>query len=591
MAISRSSAKSLEYQSPRPFTLPTVENKQQTTFTGALSFLNQFLPVTSLPREDLEYSASVLEEIMTRITDEFKLRNKNSPEWKKYQGQGSTPTFKAITFTNPNVKGTNLKDQPVEVFPLIIQDIQEKIIELVNDPLVPDTLGAYFARIFANNTTINGSAFWGNIDKLPSLITINSKDGSTKTVSPLSRAQQGKWPLQVSDIEDVVSVIGVHATDITKRNANISTTGEAGKIEVTDPNFPQSPYGTSPSGVPGTGGIKMTNDNLTVWNRINISDSSQGVGADKVDKDMGYTYLAHIGHTIEQVRYQPPSIETFPTDIPIRQYASNSFSNTTPNLPWVLSLPIETQVGPENWGSWLIKGNVGIENNQAFIRAFNNPSAAEGAAGQCPFSVFFPPPVANCACNTSDSAYFIWYAQDSGFTWNELSLFQTGRAQRRFFGRNTRMRITATITGSAGIGDTSIGVFLVGVRTSRVSNVNLQPFHNIIAVDIGDPSNQSAPVGGSTSLDINIMEQLNKILGSGVYDIGGLDSIEAIKIEVLTRGSATWLCDAEDGPGGRFLPEYCRSIKTCTAGDMTARVSSLEIFEPNLVGDPISAYK
>jgi hypothetical protein len=272
--------------------------------------------------------------------------------------------------------------------------------------------------------------------------------------------------------------------------------------------------------------------------------------------------------------------------VAVRQYASNLFSNNTPNLAWVQSLPVESQI-LQNWGFWLIKGNVGVVNGSAFIRAFRTPSAAVGEQAQCPFSVFFPPPTANCGCTTGDSAYFIWHAQNSGFTWNELALFQGNRAKSRFFGRNTRLRVNATITGGPESGDVRIGFFGVGIRTTRVSSVNLQPFHYVVRRNTGNVKLE--PALPDTTLDINIMEEMNRILG-GAYLIGGLDSIEAIQLLVQLSATANWTCDAEDIEGGRVLPSSCFSVKTCKAGDMRATISSLEIYEPALVGDPVALY-
>jgi hypothetical protein len=210
-----------------------------------------------------------------------------------------------------------------------------------------------------------------------------------------------------------------------------------------------------------------------------------------------------------------------------------------------------------------------------------------GEQAQCPFSVFFPPPTANCGCTTGDSAYFIWHAQNSGFTWNELALFQGNRAKSRFFGRNTRLRVNATITGGPESGDVRIGFFGVGIRTTRVSSVNLQPFHYVVRRNTGNVKLE--PALPDTTLDINIMEEMNRILG-GAYLIGGLDSIEAIQLLVQLSATANWTCDAEDIEGGRVLPSSCFSVKTCKAGDMRATISSLEIYEPALVGDPVALY-
>ncbi len=584
--MSKNSTSKIPYQAPDPFVLPTIE--QRVTDDGGFfgSLFGGLLPPTLIPREGLNYSASVLEEAMKAITDEQAQRPGNAaPQWKKYK-TGTDGGIGFDVFENPKVDGSILADVPVEFFPLIVRDIQDEIDRLIGDANVPDTRASFLARIFANNTTTNVGITFNTVTKLPTIVNINTT-GGTISLLAIDRAKNGLWPFTPELVGSIVPVKGVLSTDPTKRNANISQT--AGQIEVTDPNFAQSPYGAvTASGVPGTKGIKMRSSDLTVWDRKNVANSSLGVGAGKEDPDMGYGYLSSVPHMVHQLRYQPPSVETFPNNVAVRQYASNIFSNTTPNLPWVLSLPIETQIG-QNWGFWLIKGNVGVTGSAAFLRAFNNPSAAAGAAGQCPFSVFFPPPSSNCGCGTGDSAYFIWHSQNSGFIWNQLFLFQSGRAKTRFIGPNTRMRIVGGTSGGAGSGDVTQGFFGIGIRTTRISSVNVQPFHYVIRQNNGSRKND--PSLPDTTLDIGIMEEMNRIHGGGVYDIGGVDAIEAIQILVQTRASSNWTCDAEDGPGGSFLPASCASIEVCSAGDMSATVSSLEIYEPTLVGDPVDDYK
>jgi hypothetical protein len=85
------------------------------------------------------------------------------------------------------------------------------------------------------------------------------------------------------------------------------------------------------------------------------------------------------------------------------------------------------------------------------------------------------------------------------------------------------------------------------------------------------------------------MDNLHAILGAQ-YTVGGSDSILALQILVQTRSNANWTCDAEDGPGGTFLPETCRDIESCSAGDFRAEVDFLRIYEEKLVGDPVSSY-
>jgi len=575
------------YSAPNPFALPTTEVRKTTTFTGGLEFLNDRQPQLLIPREGLEYSSALLEEIMANITAEASARENSLPRWRKYK-TGADGRFSFTEFTNPSSTGDNLKNEPVEFFALIVRDIQREIERLVNQTGFGDNLASYFARIFANNTICNGS-MWNTVTKIPSVVSVNSKSG-VQTLNLFQRAQSGLWPLTAELVGNVVPVMGVMTTDPTRQNADISQTGEAGLIEVTDSNFPQSPYGkVTPSGVPGTvPKFKMTATNRTVYNRINRQNSSLGVGKDLEDPDMGYGYLTTVPHAVQQLRFQPPSIETFPNLVGVQDYASNLISNTSANIAWLRSIPVETQV-LENWGLWLIKGQAGVTSGGASLKAYNNPSAAAAAVGNCPFSVFFPPPSSNCSCGTGDDAYFIWHATKTGFVWNELNLLQSPRAQPRQFGRHTRLAVQASLSGGAGGSQTKEAFFGLGIRTSRISNVNLQPFHYVIAKYVQGSPNVSTAMPADTAFDVPIMDNLHTILGNE-YRVGGLDNILAIQILIFTRSRASWVCDAQDGPNGTFLPPSCFTVETCSAGDFSAAVKNVRLYEPALVGDVVNAY-
>lgn len=584
---SSNSPRNFTYSAPNPFALPTVEARQSTFFVGGLEILNAQSPQVLIPREGLEYSSSVLEEIMANITAEAKERGNSLPKWRRYK-TGSDGRLSFKEFTNPSKSGENLKGEPVEFFALLVRDIQGEIEKLVNQLGFGDNLASYLARIFANNTICNGSV-WNAVTKLPTTININTSDG-VQVINLFQKAQSGQWPFTAELLGKVVSIMGVMTTDPKRQNAEIGQDGEAGQIEVTDPNFPQSPYGkVTPSGVPGTvPKFKMTEVNRTVYNRVNIENSSLGVGKDLEDPDMGYGYLTTAPHAIQQLRFQPPSIETFPNIVGIQDYASNLISNTSPNIAYLQSLPVETQIF-ENWGFWLIKGQVGVTGGGASLRAFNNPSAAAAAVGNCPYSVFFPPPSSNCSCSTGDDAYFIWHATKTGFIWDELNLIQSARAQPRQFGRHTRLAVDASLSGGAGGSQTKEAFFGVGIRTARISNVNLQPFHYVLAKYVEGHPNISTAMQADTGLDVPIMDNLHTILGNE-YRVGGLDNILAMQILLFTRSSAKWTCAAQDGPNGSFLPASCFTVETCNAGSFSAVMNSVRLYEPPLVGDPVSAY-
>lgn len=560
-----------KYRDPDPFVLPTADEQRATVFTGTQDFLNDLLPPDFIRRESLHIDSVTLEEIMASITDENNTRGNTKIVWRTYKTSGSGWTTKN-TFDNPKKTGINLAGQAIEVFPLIVDQIQIEIEKLLADTKFPDDLGRLFGRTLANNTTINGAARFSSVTKLPSSVTLHVADGTT-TVDPLTEAQEGRWPFDASLMGTLVPIMGVSTTNPTVQNANISSTVDGSKIVASDPNFPQSPYGdTGGSDIPGVD-VAMSGINRTIYNRVQKAITSN---KNVVDPDMGYGYLAGHPIMIEQLRYQPPQIETFPNTRSVTDYASNLFSNLTPNLPWVLSLPVETQI-IQNWGQWLIKGNVGVTAEGAFMRAYQNPSAQVGSATQCPFAVFFPPATVTCSCFTSDEAYFLWARQPENpgelpLIWDQLSISNTSRGKKKLFGRNTRMIIEVSLAGAASPGAN----FSVGIRTERISDIQNQPFTTII----------SSNTGGI--LSVNIMDELaSRVL----YEPGGLDAILAIFISVRTSESNSAQCDTENGPTGTFVPESCKSVVSCTAGDFSATIRRLRLEDPALVGDPVTAYQ
>lgn len=565
-----------KYSSPDPFVLPNAEEVRQSVFTGALDFLNDTLPRDFIRREAFHIDSVTLEEIMANVSDENNARGNTKILWRSYKTSGDGWTTKA-TFDNPKKTGVNLAGQAIEVFSLIVDQIQIEIEKLLADTKFPDDLGRLFGRTLANNTTINGASRFTDTTKLPSSVTLHIAGGTTTTVDPLTEAQESRWPFDASLIGTMVPIMGVSTTDPRVQNANISTTSEGSKIRATDPNFPQSPYGDlggNNTNIPGVD-VPMSGINRTVYNRV----QKNAIGSnnkDVVDPDMGYGYLTGHSMMIEQLRYQPPQIETFPNTRSVTDYASNLFSNTTPNLPWVLSLPVETQI-VQNWGLWLIKGNVGVTAGGAFMRAYQNPSAQAGSLTQCPFAVFFPPQTVTCSCSTGDGAYFLWARQpenpgDLPLIWDGLSISNTSRGKKKLFGRNTKMIVEVSLAGAS----SPNARFLIGVRTERISDIQQQPFTTIL----------SSTVSGTIS--VNIMDELASSLA---YTVGGVDAILAIRISVGTSDSASAVCDTANGPTGTFVPESCKSVVSCTAGDFSATVRRLRLEDPTLVGDPVDAYQ
>lgn len=555
MAIGQNTVVPFEYSSPDPFVLPATPEP------------------TFIRREALHIDTATLEEIMFNLTEENNLRGNTKILWRTYKTSGDGWTVKD-EFDNPKKSGSNLVGQSVEVFPLIVDQIQTEIETLVDDTNFPDSLGSFFGRTLANNTTVYGPGRFNNITKLPIEVTLHTASGTT-IVNPLTEAMAGNWPFDASLIGTLVPILGVSATDPTVQNVRISATVTGTEIRVTDPNFPQSPYGEqndNSGDIPGVD-VPMSGINNTVYNRVQIK-SLPNSDVEVLDPDMGYGYLTGHNMMIEQLRYQPPQIETFPNTRAVKDYASNVFSNTTPNLPWVLSLPVETQI-TQNWGRWLIKGNAGVTAGGAFLRAYQNPSAQAGSNTQCPFAVFFPPQTVNCSCATGDQAYFLWARKsipgELDLVWNAMSVGNSSRGQQKVFGQHTEMVVEVDLVGAS----SPNARFTVGIRIARISNIQQQPFTTIISTAIGG------------TIRVNIMDKLASVIP---YTPGGVDAILAIFMAVTTQDSQGAECDTANGPTGTFVPESCKDIVSCSAGDFSATVRRIRLEDPPLVGDPVGAY-
>lgn len=533
----------IEYQDPMPFTIPS---QQEIVTLGIFSELRT--------RSGLNYSGTVVEEIMYEIDRENSLRGNTKTTWKKYGSSLSDFT----TFT-PNKEGANLNGSPTKWFPQYIADIQSAIDVLVADPKVPDSRSAFLVRAFANGLGLPGKD-WRDTTKLKDNITVLSS-GQAIVIDPLSRAQAGQWPFTPGYLQNCTTKLGVRLDGTSQADVN---TG--------DLNWPQSVVGkTTSSGVAGFD-VPMTADN-----RPNLGNR-KGPGDDLTDRDQGYTYLSHLAHVVQMVRWQPPQVEWFPNNQTPRDYTSNIISSTTPNANWVLAQPVET-TSLQNWGNWLIKGHVGIVGQQAHIRAYPNPSVIEGSQGNCPFAVFFPPPTAHCSCSSSDDAYFIWWSNEYyGFTWNELILPQTGDATPKFFNKNTKLKVKYSITSTGGQNVTR-NRFDVAVRTAAIGLIDV-PWTTVGSVE----------GGGTGILEIPLKQKLNELYPW--YNPAGVDAIMALRLLCTNRASATWDCDAISVPGtGRILPDYCNSVESCEVPDHTALIDYVWLDEEGLAGDPVNEYK
>lgn len=548
----RSSPDPITYEnSPVPFVVPANQE------------IERFGPNLFIPRETLHYAGRIIEEIMRVITDEYNLRELTPPTWKLYK----TSLTDFVVFT-PHKNGRNLNGTPVKWFPQYITDAQNAIDGLLADSRIPDTRAALLARIFANNMGVPQLPY-NSQTKLKDSVQINV-NGELKTINPLSRAQAGLWPFVSDDVINVTPKLGVTPDKIIQGDLNVVAT-----------DFPQSVIGaTTPSGIDGIDVPMTSTTRPTLGSRTqqNPFFPSEIVP----DKDHGYGYLGHLDKMAQQIRWQPPIVEWWPTDQTPRDYTTNLISRLTPNKEWVLSQPAErTTLSPQNWGYWLIKGHVGISDNRAHIRVRNNPSVQVGQLGQCPFSIFFPPPVVNCSCGFGDSAYFIWWSSEYvGFNWNDVQLVQsTIRAKPKKFNKNTRLKIKISGFGNNG-SNAILNEFRVGIRTKRIGIIDA-PFNDI--------SITSLALGASTTIDVNIMEELNRILGW--YKIEGTDALMALKLEVITQTSASWECETIDGPQNRIVPNDCLTRAICTNPDSTVLVDYVLLDEEGLSGrDPVLSY-
>jgi hypothetical protein len=561
-----------------------------------------FTKVGSQPREILNYSARVLEDIMYELNQELNNRKQLTLQWRRYKrAAGDTIEFDLFT---PKKNGNQISGYPLKFFPEYVTDIQNVIDALIDDTRVPDTFQSYFARIFTNNST-HGINFYNEFNKLKNnvpIIDFTQLHGSdnfrnrTTLIDPLDDATDGDWPFDDTYIKNAVPLLGINP------RGEIQAKDRPTGLESQDPNWPQSVLGTTtPSGIPGLDTSMLANnrpfkinsgtDDQSAMQRIHSIDTSLGVGAGQVDKDQGYGYLTHFAHTVQMLRYQPPIVEWFPDNAPFRDYVSPVTSNTTPNLDWVLAQPVIRGIN-QNWADWLVHGRVGFSNGVAVIQAYQNERADVGRLGSCPENVFFPDPFETCSCQWIESAYILWFAEGQGFIWEQTSYPQFGRAQPIPFGPHTKMRVNFTYTGIANVGfeslpfdptgdNTQATLFQVGIRTERLGLINSQPFFPIINVD-------------SSDVAINIQERLSNIENAIVpetgqrYTVGGLDRITAIIILVQSADSRQVTVALEDGPGGSFIPEG--SEPDCELSTATVRVNSVEIFEEKIEGDPVNDY-
>ena len=156
-------------------------------------------------------------------------------------------------------------------------------------------------------------------------------------------------------------------------------------------------------------------------------------------------------------------------------------------------------------------------------------------------------------------------------------LVNTG--SRKLFGNQTRLRVDASVSLGNGTGSGGGSYFQVGIRTIRISSVNLQPFVSVMGTDNSPNGTLNLPPGSTGSFDINIMDAMQHHYPT--YEKSGIDAILAIIIAVNTSSGEGGVFSAVDGPGGRSPPSVDLG---CAIGTSEATVTRVYTFEPASTG-------
>ncbi len=554
------------YSKPRPFTTP-IENVRRNV-----------RPVTPtddiIQRQFIEFSSQYIEEIMLEINAEYRIRELTEPKWYVYTTQNEDTK---VEFT-PTSDGRVLKDFSIKFYPSYIRDIQAAIENLINDSDRPDTLGGHLARMFANNQGVTSQAEWNSENKLKDNIRIPG-DSSTGfiTINPLSKAIAGNWPFTPEDIVGLVQKIGVTMDGRAQHNVTID-----------DPNFPQFLVGL-PANNPSSRDPDLPQEGrdteMTPAGRPPRDEriTKNQVGSSEPDLDQGYGYMSALALSLHQVRYQPPQLETFPTNITPIWYTTNLIGPQTPNIAWTSAQPVEQAPAViQNWGSWFFTGFVGVQNNILKVEVKSNPQEEEACQTECPYSLFFPPDTCTCSCACAKESLAIWWSSDFAdiggipFIYNEVEPTQASpiRSRGKAFNRNTIIRINGTSSG---------GRFRVGVKTAKIGVFDT-PFTYIVDTATG--------VGSNLPIEFNLMDAIFEAskneFGQSTYEVGGIDLLLSLSIQTGTTSEASTECPAIFVPGGRACPNCLGS--PCSFGSSTVAVDSIFIGEESLAGDGVNSY-
>lgn len=615
--MGKTSNKIFTYAKPDPFITPVNEFKpQDLSNLGALgAALAALLPFDVFQHDQLMYSGPTLENVMYHISREFENRGGNQVQWKAYK---TSPTDFDLFVAGGSedrdsafLGATTLQKYPVKFFPFYVQDIQEKIQELVSNTEFPDSIGSLMARIFLNNTTHTG-ATWDSQTRLPSTIVVpvsdenNAQAVSIENITPLANiATTWAFPYASDHVTGVIPRMGVDFTGKAYTNRGplaVRTSDEPGKSNFQGSStlqWPRSVIGQqrTEQGVTIDEGILEDREGSSVtgidsihvkaspgnedtrskqFRQVAEEDASTTRAIGQYDPQSGYSFFAHSPHVLQQLRYQPPQVETWDNTTQVRDYVENVFSNLTPNLAWYHSQPVE-QLHDSDWGGWLIQGLGGLTGPGMTITAYADPQH-QNIVTNCPFSVFYPPPTSTCTCLSQNTAYALWGSSTEGLQWNELTVPNRGgdRGAAKQFGPRTRLILDATFNLGAGTGSTGGAGWMLGVRTSRISSVNLQPFVPIMGQTVG-----GTDFGNifSSSMSVNLMDAMASFYPG--YTKTGVDSILAIGIFVQTKTGESQVVDAVDGPGGSFIPP---TDLGCAVGTSTATCRKLYLYEPPYEG-------
>ncbi len=548
-----STVSKIEYSKPVPFACPTIWD---TDGSGA----------NLIPRQTLHYSASAVEEIMYKINEEYRVRGMAIPTWKRYKSSLSDyDTFK------PNIEGSNLHSTAVKWFPQYVIDIQAAIDVLIADPLVPDNRASYLARIFCNNTSPIGAAYWNSDNKLKDGIIVPfgaaaAGEHRAYTLNPLTRAKAGNWLFEDDFLKNCVPFIGITPSGI--RQSNLGTTDTI-KSVISNPDANGNIGGLTPN-------TPMTASNRPTSDRKIIS----GLGAGQTDFDEGYGYLAHLALTLEQLRYQPPIVENWPNNVMSRHYVSNLHSGFTANIPWYLAQPVET-FHNQNWGFWLLGGLCGVAGNSLFLRTYEDPQVVSAEAGQCEYAIIFPPPEAPCWCMGSSSAWAIWWANEASYnaTWDSLNILVTGTAKQemKVFGPHTKFKMSVNFGIAPGVNDT-VHKFFVMIKTARIG-IGDNPWVKIIEIN----GNYSG------TIEFNLMERIHNSFRD--YEVKGRDAIMQLGIWVQSSTEAHWIVRSIDNPIATTLPSDATTRQICQNPTCTLYCNYIALEESAITGDVVNNYK